>query len=401
MPVVDAGFVPAPPPRHRLDELAPVVDLDVVGVLAGLDRVADETGRHRVGLAAHLDGAPAPHPGRVGGVARQRLGRQRPQRRALERQAVSEVAVVAPVDDGADKAGVGLERVEGRTAAQHQGLREGALGAVTPLLDDPVLVGRAGLDAGRAQPVVLEHGLEPGRQRPAPGRLERVRGGREVVGAHDLGRPTQRPQRPLQPRDQGLERFAEGHRHPGPATEAEDELEEQMPQRRPLDRHPQIGGVGEVEGGLSAGLMNLGEVDLARGPLQGAPVTHPTLERPHLPGGELPGEARLELGQERGGLEDAPGIPLQQRDHRLVPHLGERVRSGTPRPNPRRVRGQRASLPGVGGPDTHPGGRGGGVLRRACAHLLPQQPDLRVGEHRGPPGPPSMSRRQDDRDRQE
>lgn len=78
VPVVDAVLAPAAQPGTALDEALAVPDLDVVGVQASLHPFADQAARHRVGVAADVDGAPRIHSHFEALAGVDPLGRQRP-----------------------------------------------------------------------------------------------------------------------------------------------------------------------------------------------------------------------------------------------------------------------------------------------------------------------------------
>jgi hypothetical protein len=86
VPVVDAVLAPATQPGTAFDEALAVPDLEVVGVQANLDPFADQAARHRVGVAANVEGAPRIHSHFEALACVDPLGRQRPQHGQLLRQ---------------------------------------------------------------------------------------------------------------------------------------------------------------------------------------------------------------------------------------------------------------------------------------------------------------------------
>ncbi|MFO0713269.1 MAG: hypothetical protein U0353_25670 [Sandaracinus sp.] len=69
-----------------------------------------------------------------------------------------------------------------------------------PALDDPVLVGLAGLDPRAFDPEVIEHRAEARGEGAPAALLELVRGRREVVHADSLGTPPSSKSAPCKPR---------------------------------------------------------------------------------------------------------------------------------------------------------------------------------------------------------
>lgn len=78
MPVVDAMLAPTTQSRQAFHQLLGVPDLEVVGMHTRLDPLADQAAGHRVGIAAHVDGAAAIDTHRQAFASVQALGRQRP-----------------------------------------------------------------------------------------------------------------------------------------------------------------------------------------------------------------------------------------------------------------------------------------------------------------------------------
>jgi hypothetical protein len=169
-----------------------------------------------------------------------------------------------------------------------QRLLQGRLEQIVRFLRDPVFMRLPGSDPRRAEAVVLGHLGEARRQRPPSRLLQLVGGRRQVVHAHPVGHPAKRPQRVLQPAEQRLERLAEGQLHEAPAAVGQHQLEEQVHEQRPGDRHPQLRRVREVDRRHLARLVPLREIDLLVRPAVGAKVAYSALQRPQLPRRELP-----------------------------------------------------------------------------------------------------------------
>jgi hypothetical protein len=179
--VVDAMLVALAQPRHRLHDLAPVPDLDDIGVHARFDRVAHQLRRHRVGAVRDANGAPPAYDRVIGRVAGNRGGGQGAERRPLLGQTGGH-GPVAPVRD--HLLDEGLVRGDGREVgmpSHQERLRDQRLQPAMRLLGDAVFVGLARRDPTGAHPVVLEHGAEPRREVTPPTRFQFVGRGRQIV----------------------------------------------------------------------------------------------------------------------------------------------------------------------------------------------------------------------------
>jgi hypothetical protein len=141
VPVVDAVVAPAPQARQTLDLPLGIPDLDVVGVQARFDPFPDQPARHRVGVARDVDGAARIH---AYAPALARLDpprRERPQQGHLLGQTL--LASRVQLSEQLPQEGF-VVRALGKvaTAAQHQGLVQGAFEAVVALLGVAILVAR-------------------------------------------------------------------------------------------------------------------------------------------------------------------------------------------------------------------------------------------------------------------
>jgi hypothetical protein len=93
-------------------------------------------------------------------------------------------------------------------------------------------------------------------------------------------------------------------------------------ERTSVDRHAQVGAVGEIAGRQPAGMMHLGKEDLLGRPVLGPPPLEPPLQGPQLTIGEAAGEATPQVGKKGLGLQS--GVDLEQR-LQLGPDVGEGV----------------------------------------------------------------------------
>ena len=179
---------------------------------------------------------------------------------------------VAPVHHLADEAGVLVEGAEVAAAPQHQCLAEGVLEPVVGLLGHPVLVGLACIDQGGLEPIMVQKLGVVVVQGPAAAALYLVGERRGVVGADHPGCAAQLPQGILEPLLQGQEGLPGGHLGVAPPRMAQHQLEQQVAVGAAADGDPQGVAVGEVQLGLAARGMLLGEVDLLVRAVQRTPV---------------------------------------------------------------------------------------------------------------------------------
>ena len=284
VPVLDAVLAPAAQPRQPFDLLLRVPHLQVVGVDADLDPLADQPADHRVGVAADVDGAATidAHRHSLAGV--QTLRRQRPQhgcllleapepapvalgeQRTHERRVVGaagEVATAAQQQGqllGQPRLPAGVELAEQpaqegevvavagevAAAAEHQRLAQRPLELAVALLDVAVLVGAGRVDRLPGQAVVLQQRLVAALEDLGLGPRRHRRG--QAVGAVDQGHAAQFPQGVLEPLAEALEALGKTDRSSLPIGVSEHEVVDQVRERRPRHRHAEVGAVGKVAG---------------------------------------------------------------------------------------------------------------------------------------------------------
>ena len=109
-------------------------------------------------------------------------------------------------------------------------------------------------------------------QGPAAAALHLVGQGRGVVRADYLGHAAQFPQRALESLLQGQEGLSGNHLGIAPARVAQHQLEQPVAVGPPADGHSQGVAMGEVQLGLAAWRMLLGEVHFLNGPVERPPV---------------------------------------------------------------------------------------------------------------------------------
>ena len=216
--------------RHGQDEAGAEIAVEPVMIEPDLEAVADQPRRCAVEDAANGEGAGPRHPGLgLDEVGAAPLG-QGPERRALDGERLGH-ACIAPGDDVAHEAAIGLERVEVAVAPQHQRLIEGALEVPVGSLDRAVLMREAAVVARRG------HAVVPAELAVAGGEvvllLQVLEGGRQAVGAMLGGNAARLPERVLQPVCQGGEALAAlDHLGMLPAREGEGEVVEPVLERQ-------------------------------------------------------------------------------------------------------------------------------------------------------------------------
>ena len=179
---------------------------------------------------------------------------------------------VAPVHHLADETGVGVDGIEIAAAPQHESLVQGVLQPVVGLLGDAVFVGFPGIDQCGAQAVVVQKFGIAVVEGPAAAALYLMGEGRGVVGADHQRRAAQGPQGLLESLLQGQEVLAGNHLGVAPARMTQHKLEQQVPVGSASDGDSQGVAVGEVDLGLAARWMLLGEVDLLIRTIERPPV---------------------------------------------------------------------------------------------------------------------------------
>ena len=377
VPVVDAVLAPPPQPRQLLHPLLGVPQLDSLGVQAGLDPLADQPAGDGVDVALHPHGAARLHPQPQPLARLQAAWRQRPQHGPLLGQA-GLTAVVELSEQLLQEGGVGVAAREVPAAPQHQGLVQGLLEAVVPLLHVPVLVALAGPNGLAPQAVVAQQGLVPPLEDVRVGpRLHRRR---QPVGAVQLGHAAQLPQGVLQALAEALVALREADGAGLPVGVGQHEVVDQVREGNAGQGDAQLRAVREVRGGQPPGVVDLGEEDfLGRAPLR-PPLPQPTLQRPQLAVGEASGVLPLQgpeegLGLQAGVVGQLLGDP--------GPDLREGVRACPPGVLHAYLARQLARLPVPPCRLAIHAGPGSGQRQRSpLVQGLAEQADLLVGDHR-------------------
>jgi hypothetical protein len=269
VPVGDPVLAPATQPRQALDQALGVPDLNVVGEEAGLDPLPDQPAGHRVGVAAHVDGAATihPHPQPLAGV--EALPRQWPQ----QGQFLDQPRLPDPIplhEQLPQECLVGRPAGEVPAAAQHQGLVQRPLELPVALLHVAVLMRLRRVDRLPLQAVVPQQRLvTPLKGRAITAGRDR---GRQGVGAMHLGSAAQLGQGVLQALAEALEALAEADGAGLPVGVGQHEVVDQVREGLAVDGHLQAAGVREVRGAQLAGLVDLAEEHLLGRAVQGPPL---------------------------------------------------------------------------------------------------------------------------------
>jgi hypothetical protein len=221
VPIVNVMFVPATQTRQSLHQLLPVPHLQVLHVHTHFHVLADQSARHRVTVALHVNLTPRVHPGTHTLARFQAPCRQCLHLRQLLRQTLAPIGVEL-VHKLPQKVLVLHPARKIPAATQQQRLLDRFLETPMPLLHVAVLVGVTRLDLLADQPVVIQQSLVALRE------LLLIRGvvhrQAHPIGAMPLGHHAQLPQRVLQSFTQTLETLREADRRRLPVRIGQDEM---------------------------------------------------------------------------------------------------------------------------------------------------------------------------------
>jgi hypothetical protein len=162
------------------------------------------------------------------------------------------------------------------------------------------------------------------------------------------------------------------------------EVVDQVIKGYPVEGHPQVGAVSEVTSRQAAGVVELSEEHFLGRPLQSPPALDVPLQGTKLTVGEASGEASLQVGKQRLGLQ--PGVDAEQ-FFEGRPDVGERVGSGTPvAVHAFDLLGQPTEpAVGAGRFGVHAGLGGSQFLGQPFAVEAEELANLGIGDHREPP----------------
>lgn len=324
VPIVDALLVPAAQTRLTLHQLLRVPHLDLFHVQAHLDALADQTARHRIRVAAHVDRAPAVHSRQHPLACLQPPGRQTPQHLHFLRQPLSSTGVEL-LHQFLQELGIGRSACEVPAATQHQRLVHCFLETPMPLFDVAVLVRMVRLDLLPAHPEMRQQRLVTLCELLLLGKI--VHGRAHAVAAVTLRHATQLPQRVLQSLAQALETLRKADRRRFPVRVRQHEVIHQMIEALPRDGDVQRIHRREVGGAQPARFMDLAEEDFFRRPRGRPPAADVPLQGPQLTLGKATGMAPLQFLEDGLGLKAR--IDFKQFAHRW-PHFIEGVRPCPP-----------------------------------------------------------------------
>ncbi len=318
--VLDTVLAPPPQPRQQLHQPLGVPDLHPLRVQPGLHPLADQTARHRVGVAQDVDRAARVHPQHQPAARLQPAIRQRTQQRQFLLQPPPP-ARVELLEQPTQERLVLRPSGEVPAATQHQSLVQRPFELPVALLHVAVLIGVGRLNRLPREAVVPQQRLVAPRERRRTLRARRDRR-RQAIGAVQLRHAAQLPQGVLQALGQALVALGEADRARLPVRVGQHEVVDQVVERRPGDGHTQVGAVREVAGAEPARVVDLGEEHLLGRSLQGAPLPQASLQGAQLAVGEPSGKATLQVGEQGLGLQSGvePELRLQVR-----PDLGEGV----------------------------------------------------------------------------
>lgn len=324
VPVVHPMFAATTQPRQHVHLLLAVPHLDPLGILPGLDPLADQAAGHRVDVAFDADEAARLHPHSQPLARLQPTRRQRTQAGQLLGQAILPTAV-ALAQQLPQEGRVGIAMGEVAAAPQQQALLQGLLELVMALLAVAVLVGLTGVDRLTLQAIVAEQRLVATLEHLGIGTwLHRCR---QPVGAVNLRHAAQLPQGVLQALAEALQALAKADRHRLPVRVGQHEVVDQVREGMTRQGNAQVVAVAEIRGRQPTGVMDLGEEDLLGRSLLGTPLLEASLQGPHLAVWEA---ARILPLQ---GLEEGLGLQTgveRQLLLQLSPDLGKGVGACTP-----------------------------------------------------------------------
>jgi hypothetical protein len=357
-----------------------VPHLQVFGVQTHLDRFADQSARHRVGVPLDMDRAAAIHPASELLEGLQTPRRQWPQHTQLLRQPLLPTRVELTEQAPQELLVLGTAG-EVPAATQHERLVQGFLETSVPLLDVTVLVRVVRLDLLTDQPVMIHQALVTPRELLPLRQVVHRRA--QPVRAMPLRHAAQFPQRILQAATQALEALRKTDRRRLPVRVGQHEVVDHVVERLPRDGYAQAAHPCEVRRRQPARLVHLGEEDLLGRPVQRPPAAHLPLQGPQLSVAEPARVAALQLLEE--GLRLKARVLFQQGAY-FQPDFGERI--GACPPGVRRRDRTRQLLQPLVLPCrllVHVGPHSRCRQRLAAAQQPPQLPHLRVGDHHKPP----------------
>lgn len=379
VPILNLGLLPADQPRQRVHEPIRKPHLDAIRVKPGLDRFADQTAMHRVGVAVDVDQTARIDPTPDAKTAVDPLRRQRSHRGQLLVEALP-AAGVPRRHQFLEERDVRLPARKIAAAPHQQRLIDRGLEVPVGRLVVAVLVRRPHVGPLARHPVVIEQTSVPRLKFPL--RRQVVDRRRQAVAAVPLRDAAEFPDRILEPVRQRFERLRRADRNRFPVRIGQDEVVREVVERLALERDPEPVHAGEIGTRQVAGRVDLPEHHHPARTDRGLPLPHPPLERPPVARGKLPGV----LGQQpvEQGLGGQPRLRRQSLGHRR-PHFDKRIRSRPIRP--RWLRGARQGTRRTilaSGLGVHAGPPGSLRQRRSRIQFAKQFANLSIRDHRTP-----------------
>jgi hypothetical protein len=324
VPIIDVLLAAAMQSRQLLDQLLPVPHFHMLRVQPRFDTFADQPAVHRIGIVLHVNHTPRSHRHAHALAAQQRRRRQRPEHRQLFRQAPLPAAI-ALARHFFQKLLVLRPTGKIPAATQQQRLVDGVLEVAVRRFGIAVLVCLARPYLLPCQSVIRQQ-VEVTLRELLPLR-QVVDRAAHAVAAVPRRHALEFPQRLLQAAAQALEALRKAHLHRLPVRISQHEVIHQVRQRLAGDGHVQAAHVREVGSTQASRLMHLLEVHFLARTGAGVPGFDAPLQGAQLALFEAPRMLLLQPGEQ--GFRLQLRLTLQLLEH-LRPHLGERIRPGSP-----------------------------------------------------------------------
>ena len=339
VPIIDVVLILATQPRHMLHQGVGIPHFDLLDADAHVDKLADQAGRHRIGVMPDLQGASLTYAQALTLLCLQASRRKAAQRGQLRSQGSLTPRVALP-RQVLQKDLVGWSVGKIPAAPQQQGLRHRLLETPVALFTIAVLVRAGGVGSFGSYSVMRHQGPVLGGE--LLGLAVRVHRQTHAVGTVAPRRTAQGPHRVLKALAQAGEALREAHGYVFPVRVRQHEVVQQMIEQLAGDRHAQAAHVREVRRPQATGLMDLSEVDLFGRAVLRLPATHPPLQRAPQRVRILPRISALQPAEQGDRLQSrfAP-----QHLRQLRPHFCQRIRPRSPGPRWPRLTGQFGLVP--------------------------------------------------------
>jgi hypothetical protein len=329
VPVIDGALVTPHQPRHRVDRLVAVPELDSFSVQPHLDLLSHQAAVNAVGVALHLH-----ETSRVDTRRQPQHTVESRRRQRLQGGEFLGVAIgsrhIPKRHDLLKKGRVLVPAGEVPAAAQQQGLIHGVLEVSVRRFGIAVLMRLAHIDPLADQTVMREQSLIP-RLKLAL-RRQVVDRGAQAVAAMAAWHAAQLPQRVLQSFRQRLERLRRTDRHRFPVRVGQDEVVHEMLESSPGNRDSQRIHAGEVRRPQVSSQMDLAEHHFTLRARDRPPPLHAALERSPMTLRKLTRAFSLQPVKQRLRLQ--PRFDFQPLLY-TRPHFRKRIEPGAVGPHQR------------------------------------------------------------------